>query len=644
MLSETLQGFDELTSRSVLDALPVGTSVLSATGEVEFVSEQMLRYFGKSFDEMKRWDTSDAIHPDDLPAAIERFSRSMSTGEPYDSEQRHRRFDGVYRWFQVFVRPIRNADGAIARWTVAQLDVDERRRAEEALRESERNARLIVDSIPGLVAVFAPNGEVEALSPQVLEYYGKTFEQLKHWDIDETLHPDDRARVVELFSRAIQTGEPFDLEARARRFDGVYRWHLSRGVPLRDAKGQIVRWYNLITDIDDRKRAEEELLRSEAFLAQGEAVSETGSFLWDLETNHIRWSEQLYRLFEWETGSSVTLDRIAMRVHPGDHPDMREMAGRAHAGLDSEYVHRLLMPDGSLKYFHFVAKSVRDREGRLAYMGSVQDITRRRKAEEALDKVRSELAHASRAMTLGVLTASIAHEVNQPLAGIVANALTCLRMLAAEPPNLEGACSTTQRALRDANRASEIVQRLRMMFARKDPVTERVDLNDAAREVLVLSSSGLSDSSIVVRTEFDPDLPDVVGDRVQLQQVMLNLILNAADAMKEVRDRPRDLLVGTAREGAQEVRLLVRDSGCGIDAENSAKLFDAFYTTKGEGMGVGLSISRSIIESHAGRIWAVSNDGPGATFSFAVPCATDRVSTARPIPKHDGVDIAGRAS
>ncbi|HTS83628.1 MAG TPA: PAS domain-containing protein [Usitatibacter sp.] len=626
MLSETAQSFDELTGRSVLDTLPVSTALLSATGEVEFVNEQMLRYFGKPFDELKGWRTSDAIHPDDLPTAIEKFNRSISTGEPFKNEQRQRRFDGVYRWFQTFGRPIRNADGSIARWNIVQLDIDERRRAEEALRESERNARLIVDSIPGLVAVFTPNGEVEALSPQVLQYYGKTFEQLKHWDIDDTVHPDDRGRVLETFSRAMKSGEPFHIEARARRFDGVYCWHQSRGIPLRDPKGQILRWYNLITDIDDRMRAEEELLRSEAFLAQGEAVSETGSFLWDLESNHIRWSQQLYRLFEWEPGSPVTLERIATLVHPEDHSDMREMAERAHAGLDSEYVHRLLMPNGSIKYFHFVAKSVRDRDGRLSYMGSVQDITRRRKAEENLDKVRSELAHASRAMSLGVLTASIAHEVNQPLTGIVANALTCLHILAAEQPNIEGARSTVERALRDANRASEVIQRLRMMFARKDPVTERVDLNDSAREVLALSSSGLRESSILVHTDFDPDLPDAVGDRVQLQQVMLNLILNAADAMKEIRDRPRDLLVGTAREGSHEVRLSVRDSGCGIDAENSAKLFDPFYTTKSDGMGVGLSISRSIIESHAGRIWAVSNAGPGATFTFTVPCARERSS------------------
>lgn len=236
---------------------------------------------------------------------------------------------------------------------------------------------------------------------------------------------------------------------------------------------------------------------------------------------------------------------------------------------------------------------------------------------------------------LSALAASIAHEVNQPLSGIITNASTCLRMLAADPPNLAGARATAQRTLRDGNRASEVIMRLRALFARKQPRTEPVDLNDAAREVLALSTSELQQDHVILRTDFAVGLPIVTGDRVQLQQVILNLILNAADSMREIEDRPRQLLITTSREDTNGVRLSVCDSGVGIDPRSVAKLFDAFYTTKSHGMGMGLSISRSIIERHEGRLWATANDGPGATFSFSIPAdytVDSRISTTAHTP------------
>src|SRR6267378_6642016 len=245
----------------------------------------------------------------------------------------------------------------------------------------------------------------------------------------------------------------------------------------------------------------------------------------------------------------------------------------------------------------------------------------RQMKEEALAKARSDLAHVGRVTSLGALTASIAHEVNQPLSGIITNASTCLRMLAADPPNVEGARETAHRTIRDGNRASQVITRLRALFCKKEATAESVDLNEATREVIALSLSERQRNQIILRSEFADDLPVVAGDRVQLQQVILNLLRNASDAMSAVVDHPRLVLVKTERDEDDHVRLTVQDSGVGFDPHAADRLFEAFYTTKDHGMGIGLCVSRSIIESHHGRLWAAPNDGPGATFSFAIPSA-----------------------
>ena len=226
----------------------------------------------------------------------------------------------------------------------------------------------------------------------------------------------------------------------------------------------------------------------------------------------------------------------------------------------------------------------------------------------------------NRIATLGQLSASIAHELNQPLTGIVTNCGTCLRMLTSDQLNLDGAREAVRRTLRDGHRASEVIARLRALFNKTEPASESVDLNEATREVIALSVGELQSSQVIVRTDLAADLQHVTADRVQLQQVVLNLLRNAVDAMKTVEDRPRDLLIRTEREEGDRVRLSVTDAGVGFDPQTADKLFEAFYSTKNEGMGVGLSVSRSIIENHQGRLWAVLNDGPGATFSFSVPC------------------------
>ena len=390
-----------------------------------------------------------------------------------------------------------------------------------------------------------------------------------------------------------------------------------------------------VLDLSEQKRAERALRRSEAFLAESQHLSQIGSFSWRVATDEITWSEQLYRIYELEIGVPVTLELIRTGVHPEDVSLIEKMIDQARdGGHGFEWQYRLLMPDRSIKYMHAVAHSIRDQDGQLEYIAAVQDVTARRLTEEARDKARSELAHVARVMTLGTLTASIAHEVNQPLSGIMTNASTCLRMLTADTPNVEGALETARRTIRDGQRASEVIARLRALFTKRDGTTESVDLNEATHEVIALALNELQRNRVSLRPEL-ADVPLVTGDRVQLQQVILNLLRNASESMNGVDDRPRQLLIKTERDEGDHVRLSVEDAGVGLEPEATNRLFESFYTTKSDGMGMGLSVSRSIIENHHGRLWATTNDGPGATFSFSIPCAA-QVTTAA---SADGIPV-----
>jgi PAS domain S-box-containing protein len=331
----------------------------------------------------------------------------------------------------------------------------------------------------------------------------------------------------------------------------------------------------------------------------------------------------------WLEYSGQTLDFV--RSHPeawmtAVHPDDREAASRAfwdgvRSGQGFAVETRSLRAhDGSYRWHLQQAEVLRDAEGKiLKFVGTTTDIDDWKKAQEELRNSQEELARMMRVLTIGQLTASIAHEVSQPLSGVIMNASTCLRMLKSDPPNIDGARETAQRAIRDGNRASDVITRLRTLFSKKEVDVEPHDLNEAAREVIALLSGELQRNSIILKQEFGDPLPAVHGDRVQLQQVILNLIRNASDAMCGVEDRPRQMVLRTELEG-EHVRLSVQDSGVGLTPEIADRMFESFYTTKSDGMGVGLSVSRSIIEANHGRLWATANDGPGATFAFSIPC------------------------
>jgi PAS domain S-box-containing protein len=390
--------------------------------------------------------------------------------------------------------------GQLLGWCGLNIDIEDRKRAEEALRVRERELRELLDRIPGFIAVADAEGRHQYASKRTLAYTRNTIEQISGLGFVKSVHPDEQESIKSLWLRCVARGEAMDVEHRMRRFDGVYRWFHTRVEPFRDEHGRIVRWYGLLTDMDEQRRA-----------------------------------------------------------------------------------------------------------------------------EDALRQREQELSGAMQIATIAQLSASIAHEINQPLSGILTNASTSLRMLGADPPNVEGALETARRTIRDANRASEVITRLRALFARKGASSAPVDLNEAARDVLAMLRKRLRSNRVIARAELCDDLPPVAGDRVQLEQVILNLVLNAEEAMTNIEDRPKELVIKTERDAPDHVRLSVKDAGTGVDPEALARLFEAFYTTKAGGMGVGLSVSRSIIEHHRGKMWAAPNEGPGATFAFSIPLKAEAI-------------------
>jgi predicted ATPase/signal transduction histidine kinase len=367
-----------------------------------------------------------------------------------------------------------------------------------------------------------------------------------------------------------------------------------------------------------------DLRRSEAFLADGQSISRTGSFGWSVLSGEIDWSEETYNIFQYDRAVKPMFELVLRRVHPDDRDFVQKIIDRtseARANLDFE--HRLLMPDGSVKYLHVLARVLETSSGKLEYVGAVRDVTERTLAEEALRQAKADLAHINRVTTVGELAASMAHEVNQPIGAAVTDANTCMRWLARDQPDLEEARAAAMRVVKDATRASEIISRIRLLFNKGTSDRELVDVNEVIGEMILLLRSEAIRYQISVRTELAPDLPQVMGDRVQLQQVLMNLMINGIEAMKEV-DGARELVIKSQPAENGQLLVSVSDIGVGLPPQQADQIFNAFFTTKSHGTGMGLAISRSIVESHDGRLWAAANSPRGAQFYFTLSANTPR--------------------
>ena len=488
----------------------------------------------------------------------------------------------------------------------------------EAQREQARLLDLTHDAIfvRGLdhVISFWNRGAEIAYGWTREEAIGKVSHELL-----QTAFPDGLDRVMDAVLNAGRwEGELSHTRKDGRAIVTATRWSLEK-----NPKGHPIGVLEIGTDVTERKRAQEALERIQAaYLAEAQSLSHTGSFAWVADEGDIVWSEECARIYEFEPTQKPTVEALMRMIHPDDLARVQQTYETMLEGgdrIDTE--HRLMMDDGSIKHVHVVAHVMTENGHGRQFVGALMDVTEARQTQEQLAQAQANLAHVARVTTLGQLTASIGHEVNQPLAAIVTNGDAALRFLRRDPPDLDEVRDALTGMIAEGKRASEIVKRIRSMVQKTTPAAVPVDINALLSDCAALVQREIASNRVVLQLEFTPGLPSILGDVVQLQQVVINLMVNAIQAMADIENRMRKLIVRSGPGEAGMVLVEIADSGPGFAADRAAHLFDAFYSTKPEGMGMGLSICRTIIETHNGRISAAGIEGQGATFSFTLPVA-----------------------
>ena len=649
-------------SPAALDLIPALAWRARADGFIDYLSRRWLDYTGASLEQALGWQWLALIHADDVPGLRDRWLKVLESGQPGEAEARMRRRDGVYRWFLMRVVPARDDNETVVAWYGINTDIEELKAA--ALQQSKAvpadatRLQETLDSIPTLAWRARADGFREFLNRRWLDYTGFTLQEALGWQWMNAVHPDDRDQVAAAWRVLLAAPKTNEVEARLRRADGTYRWFLFRAQPVYDENKVLVGWHGTNDDIEDRKRAETELRINEqryrelfnytpVGLLEIDAQKRT-EMLDDLHREGVTDVEAYLNAnpdFEKRAiDASIIKDVNPQTVEMLGARDAEELIGLSTARLlsmsagglragtvsrfrgDKLFQHEIKVETLDGRAIDVVLTVARPDVSRNFL--ALTDVTKRKAAEDALrdserryHDVQMELAHVNRVATVGHLSASIAHEVNQPLSGIVTNVSTCARMLTADPPNIAGALETARRAIRDANRAADIITRLRTLFARKETSDELVNLNEASNEIISLSHRQFHGSGVVVRPEFANNLPPVKGDRIQIQQVLLNLIQNGLDAMSAVDNRSKQLIITTAKVEPDNVSVAVQDTGPGVDPENLERIFEAFYTTKSDGLGMGLSICRAIIEAHGGKLWATTAAPQGTVLQFTLPVA-----------------------
>jgi PAS domain S-box-containing protein len=482
--------------RAIINTIPALVWSARPNGKLEFFNRPWLDHPGLSHDQARERGWTALVHPEDLDRFVEWWGSILASGEPGEIEARLLRFDNEYRWFLFRASPLLDESGAVVKWYGTNVDIEDQR-AEEPAAASELSFRRIVETIPALVWCASPDGELTYVNQRILDYTGASLDNLAQAGWVNFLHPDDVEQTVTMWTHAVRTGNPHDIEYRLRRHDGAYQWFHVVGQAMVEAEGRVTQWYGLLIDIDDRKNI-----------------------------------------------------------------------------------------------------------------------------KEALGRTETRLSQATQIATVGELAASIAHEINQPLGAVVTNAYACLRWLSIAPANLVKAREATERIVRDGKETGEVVRRIRALFKRTPVQHVILDLNGLICEVIRLVGAESSRRRVAIESELQKELLTVLGDRVQIQQLILNLLMNGLDAMDSITDRVKKIVIRSQQDDLTTALVEIEDTGIGL--ADSEKVFEPFFTTKENGMGMGLAICRSIVERHNGKLWATRNKTFGATFRFTLPIHTGK--------------------
>ena len=633
--------------------------------DVLHVSEEWYRIYGFDPEKgMPGWEERlRRVHPEDRAKWQRAIDRAIGEKSGYQVEFRILLPDGTVKYIHTVGHPVLNASGDLAEFVGSATDITDRKRAEVLLAGEKRLLEMIA------------RGDSRAL---ILEGACRLVEELASGSLSSILLLDPSTNCLRhgaAPSLPINYAEAIDglvigasvgscgtaayraqpvivsdiatdpLWADFRDLALAHELRACWSTPILSSTGRVLgtfatyyrearspssQEHNVVERIThlasiaiERKQAEEKLRQSEAYLAEAQRMTRSGSWAWNVRTGAVFWSQETFRIYECDPEKTIPCwSFILERVHPEDRSGVEQRAKRESTRkdmLNSEGDFRIVFPDGRIKHLHSIAHPVMNEAGEIIeVVGTTMDITERKLTEEALRQARADLAHVSRVTTMGELTASLAHEVNQPIGAAVTNANTCIRWLARDTPNVEEARAAAMRSAKDGMRAAEIVSRIRLLFKKGTPQREFVDINEVVREMIVLLRGEATRHNISVRTELAAELPPVLGDRVQLQQVLMNLMLNGMDAMKDM-DGTRELAIKSQQAENEQVVVTVSDTGVGLPAQQGDQIFKAFFTTKSHGTGMGLSISRSIVESHGGRLWAADNSPRGASFHFALP-------------------------
>jgi PAS domain S-box-containing protein len=616
---------EEHPPRRILDAVPALVWSGSPNGHAGYVNASWSRFTGRTNDDLIGAGWHSALHPADLRRVL--GSLALIDGEMRDTQMVVRVRDSLER-HHVFLLNISTnlepRDGS-ASFCAAAIKVCNGNEGPGANGELCPDQHSPWAHMPVMVWSARADGYLDFVNDRWMRHTGLSLDEARGAGWQTAIHPDDVSTFMLAWQNLMASCAEGACEGRMGNAARGYRWSMSVANPLCDAAGRVIRWYGALLDIDDRKRAEEQLRLNQDYLNDAQRLSRTGSFAFDSSSGALCWSMEMYRIYGYDESTRPSLERILARTHHEDIGKVTRLFNRiATERLDVDTELRLVMADGAIKEIRMLAHPVEQRGRPHRYAGTVIDVTEARAAERRLQEAHADLAHATRIATLGELTASIAHEVSQPLTAIETNGAASLRWLRRDTPNLHEVALAIERIRRDAKRANDVIRQLRAL-ACKDVSARKVEsINTVIRDALLLAQSQLTRHRATLELDLSVGLPRIELDVVQMQQVIINLITNASQAMSDVVDRARTLTVRTLPNDHGGVRVVVRDAGTGFPGDHNETMFIPFFTTKPGGMGMGLSICHTIIESHGGTIWALNNAGPGAQVIIDLPGPGDR--------------------